>query len=378
MNNIPNVEVIVKKLIEKKSVTPNDDGCQEYIKNELSGYGFVHENINLEDVKNIWLRKGSKRPLLVFAGHTDVVPPGNINEWKTKPFVPEVKDNILYGRGASDMKSSISAMISAVQKFVKDNPDHKGSIGFLLTSDEEGPAKYGTQKVIEKFKKDDIEIDYCVVGEPTSSEKFGDTIKNGRRGSLTGYLKIIGIQGHIAYPELAKNPIHIAGSLISKLNDYEWDNGNKYFPKTSFQISSVKSDEVASNMIPRSIDIVFNLRFSSELTQDDIKNNFKNIISKFNCEYEIDWNCSAEPFITNEGRLTKVLQEAIKETVNINSNLSTTGGTSDARFISQHAKETVEFGPLNKTAHKINENINLQNLTDLEKIYYKVLNKILL
>ena len=378
MNNIPNVEVIVKKLIEKKSVTPNDDGCQEYIKSELSGYGFVHENINLEDVKNIWLRKGSKRPLLVFAGHTDVVPPGNINEWETKPFVPEVKDNILYGRGASDMKSSISAMISAAQKFVKDNPDHKGSIGFLLTSDEEGPAKYGTQKVIEKFKKDDIEIDYCVVGEPTSSEKFGDTIKNGRRGSLTGHLKIIGIQGHIAYPELAKNPIHIAGSLISKLNDYEWDNGNKYFPKTSFQISSVKSDEVASNMIPRSIDIVFNLRFSSELTQDDIKNNFKNIISKFNCEYEIDWNCSAEPFITNEGRLTKVLQEAIKETVNINSNLSTTGGTSDARFISQHAKETVEFGPLNKTAHKINENINLQNLTDLEKIYYKVLNKILL
>tara|TARA_B100001778_G_scaffold318984_1_gene308034 strand:- start:292 stop:1428 length:1137 start_codon:yes stop_codon:yes gene_type:complete len=378
MNNIPNVEVIVKKLIEKKSVTPNDDGCQEYIKSELSGYGFVHENINLEDVKNIWLRKGSERPLLVFAGHTDVVPPGNINEWKTKPFVPEVKDNILYGRGASDMKSSISAMISAAQKFVKDNPDHKGSIGFLLTSDEEGPAKYGTQKVIEKFKKDDIKIDYCVVGEPTSSEKFGDTIKNGRRGSLTGYLKIIGIQGHIAYPELAKNPIHIAGSLISKLNDYEWDNGNKYFPKTSFQISSVKSDEVASNMIPRSIDIVFNLRFSSELTQDDIKNNFKNIISKFNCEYEIDWNCSAEPFITNEGRLTKVLQEAIKETVNINSNLSTTGGTSDARFISQHAKETVEFGPLNKTAHKINENINLQNLTDLEKIYYKVLNKILL
>ena len=378
MNNIPNVEVIVKKLIEKKSVTPNDDGCQEYIKNELSGYGFVHENINLEDVKNIWLRKGSERPLLVFAGHTDVVPPGNINEWKTKPFVPEVKDNILYGRGASDMKSSISAMISAAQKFVKDNPDHKGSIGFLLTSDEEGPAKYGTQKVIEKFKKDDIKIDYCVVGEPTSSEKFGDTIKNGRRGSLTGYLKIIGIQGHIAYPELAKNPIHIAGSLISKLNDYEWDNGNKYFPKTSFQISSVKSDEVASNMIPRSIDIVFNLRFSSELTQDDIKNNFKNIISKFNCEYEIDWNCSAEPFITNEGRLTKVLQEAIKETVNINSNLSTTGGTSDARFISQHAKETVEFGPLNETAHKINENINLQNLTDLEEIYYKVLNKILL
>ena len=378
MANISNVETIAKKLIEKKSVTPNDDGCQEYIKDELSDYGFKHENINLEDVKNIWLRKGFDSPLLVFAGHTDVVPPGNIDEWETKPFEPRVKNNILYGRGASDMKSSISAMISAAQKFVENNPNHKGSIGFLLTSDEEGPAKYGTQKVIEKFKKDNIEIDYCIVGEPTSSEKFGDTIKNGRRGSLTGYLKIIGIQGHIAYPELAKNPIHIAGSLINELNNYKWDDGNKYFPKTSFQISSVKSDEVASNMIPRSIDIVFNLRFSSELTQDDIINSFKNIISNFDCEYEVDWNCSAEPFITNEGYLTKVLQEAIKETVNIDSNLSTTGGTSDARFISQHAKETVEFGPLNKTAHKINENIDLHNLIDLEKIYYAVLSKILL
>ena len=378
MANISNVETIAKKLIEKKSVTPNDDGCQEYIKDELSDYGFKHENINLEDVKNIWLRKGFGSPLLVFAGHTDVVPPGNIDEWDTKPFEPEVKNNILYGRGASDMKSSISAMISAAQKFVENNPNHKGSIGFLLTSDEEGPAKYGTQKVIEKFKKDNIEIDYCIVGEPTSSKKFGDTIKNGRRGSLTGHLKIIGIQGHIAYPELAKNPIHIAGSLINELNNYKWDDGNKYFPKTSFHISSVKSDEVASNMIPRSIDIVFNLRFSSELTQDDIKNNFKNIISNFDCEYEVDWNCSAEPFITSEGYLTKILQEAIKETVNIDSNLSTTGGTSDARFISQHAKETVEFGPLNKTAHKINENINLHNLIDLEKIYYAVLSKILL
>ena len=378
MANISNVETIARKLIEKKSVTPNDDGCQEYIKDELSDYGFKHENINLEDVKNIWLRKGFDSPLLVFAGHTDVVPPGNIDEWDTKPFEPKVKNNILYGRGASDMKSSISAMISAAQKFVENNPNHKGSIGFLLTSDEEGPAKYGTQKVIEKFKKDNIEIDYCIVGEPTSSEKFGDTIKNGRRGSLTGYLKIIGIQGHIAYPELAKNPIHIAGSLINELNNYKWDDGNKYFPKTSFQISSIKSDEVASNMIPRSIDIVFNLRFSSELTQDDIKNNFKNIISNFDCEYEVDWNCSAEPFITSEGYLTKVLQEAIKETVNIDSNLSTTGGTSDDKFISPHAKETLEFGPLNKTDHKINENIDLHNLIDLEKIYYAVLSKILL
>ena len=378
MTNITNVEKIVKKLIEKKSVTPDDDGCQEYIKNELSKFNFIHQNINIENVKNIWIKKGSSKPLIVFAGHTDVVPPGNIKEWKTNPFKPEIKNNILYGRGASDMKSSIAAMVSASQRFVKDNPNHNGSIGFLLTSDEEGPAKYGTKKVIEKFKKDKIEIDYCIVGEPTSAEKFGDTIKNGRRGSITGNLKVLGVQGHIAYPDLAKNPIHYVGDLINKLNNFEWDNGNKYFPKTSFQISSIKSDNVASNMIPGSVDVIFNLRFSNELTQETIKEKFKNILNDLNCEYEISWNCSAEPFITNEGKLTKILQDTIKETIGINSVLSTTGGTSDARFISKHAKETIEFGPLNKTAHKINENISLENLVSLEKIYYNVLCKILL
>ena len=252
MTNISNVEVIAKNLIEKESITPKDGGCQEYIKNELADYKFKHENIDVENVKNIWLRKGSCEPLLVFAGNTDVVPPGNIDEWNTDPFKAEVKSNVLYGRGASDMKSSIASMVAATQRFIDNNPNHKGSIGFLLTSDEEGPAKYGTRKVIEKFKREKINIDYCIVGEPTSSKKFGDTIKNGRRGSLTGNLKLIGVQGHIAYPDLAKNPIHFAGNLISKLNNYEWDAGNKYFPKTSLQISSIKSDEVASNMIPRS------------------------------------------------------------------------------------------------------------------------------
>ena len=378
MNNISNLEIIAKNLIGRESITPKDGGCQEYIKNELLDYKFKCENIDLEDVKNIWLRKGSKEPLLVFAGHTDVVPPGNLDEWNTDPFKPEVKNNILYGRGASDMKSSIASMISATQRFLKNNPNHKGSIGFLLTSDEEGPAKYGTRKVIEKFKKENTNIDYCIVGEPTSSNKFGDTIKNGRRGSLTGYLKVIGIQGHIAYPDLAKNPIHCTGLLINELNNYSWDNGNKYFPKTSFQISSIKSDEVASNMIPGSTDIVFNLRFSNELTQDDIKNKFEELLSKINCKYEISWSCSAEPFITNEGELTRILQKAIKDTVGIDSSLSTSGGTSDARFISQHAKETVEFGPLNKTAHKVNESIDLNDLNNLEKIYYATLCEILL
>ena len=224
MSELFKAAVIAKKLIEKKSITPNDEGCQEYIKNELANYEFSCENINIEDVKNIWLRKGSEKPLIVFAGHTDVVPPGNIDDWDTNPFNPEVKDNILYGRGASDMKSSIAAMIASTQRFITDHPKHKGSIGFLLTSDEEGPAKYGTQKVIEKFKKNNTDIDYCIVGEPTSSKKFGDTIKNGRRGSITGHLKIIGIQGHIAYPELAKNPIHDAGTLINELNNFKWDN----------------------------------------------------------------------------------------------------------------------------------------------------------
>ena len=378
MTNITSVEIIAKKLIEKKSVTPDDSGCQEYIKNELSKFNFVHQNIDIENVNNIWIKKGSKKPLIVFAGHTDVVPPGNIDEWETDPFKPEIKNNILYGRGASDMKSSIAAMVSAAQRFVENNPNHNGSIGFLLTSDEEGPAKYGTKKVIEKFKKDNIDIDYCIVGEPTSSEVFGDTIKNGRRGSITGNLKVLGIQGHIAYPDSAKNPIHYVGDLINKLNNFEWDNGNKYFPKTSFQISSIKSASVASNMIPGSVDIIFNLRFSNELTQEIIKRKFKEILSDLNCEYEIFWNCSAEPFITNEGHLTKILQDTIKETININSVLSTTGGTSDARFISKHAKETIEFGPLNKTAHKVNENISLENLANLEKIYYNVLCKVLL
>jgi succinyl-diaminopimelate desuccinylase len=369
---------IAKKLIEKKSITPNDNGCQEYIKNELSNYKFSCDNLNYKDVKNAWLRRGTNKPLVVFAGHTDVVPPGNIDEWKTNPFIPEINENILYGRGASDMKSSIAAMISATERFIKNNPDHNGSIGFLLTSDEEGPAENGTKKVIEKFKKENIEIDFCIVGEPTSSKIFGDTIKNGRRGSITGHLKIIGVQGHIAYPELAKNPIHYAGDLINEMNNYTWDNGNKYFPKSSFQISSIYSDKVSSNMIPSTVNIIFNIRFSNELDQNKIKEKFKKILSKLNFKYEIDWSCSAEPFITDEGKLTKVLQKVIKEAINIESTLSTSGGTSDARFISQHAKETIEFGPLNHSAHKINENINLDDLMNLEKIYYGVLCELLL
>ena len=378
MNEKAKVIDIASQLIQKKSVTPDDDGCQEYIKEELEDFNFECVNLNLENVSNLWLRRGDKKPLVVFAGHTDVVPPGNLEEWKTNPFEPVIKDNILYGRGASDMKSSLAAMVSATQKFIVENPKHNGSIGFLLTSDEEGPAKYGTKKVIEKFKEEQMSIDYCIVGEPTSNKIFGDTIKNGRRGSITGNLKIFGVQGHIAYPELAKNPIHLAGKLIDILNTFKWDEGNKYFPPTSFQISSISSDKVASNMIPSWTNLVFNLRFSNELTQHSIKDIFEKILTKNNLNYSIEWNCSAEPFITKEGDLTKVLQKVIENKIKVKANLSTTGGTSDARFISTHANETIEFGPLNSSAHKINENIKIDDLIKLEDIYYGVLCELLL
>lgn len=378
MNEKAKVIDIASQLIQKKSVTPDDDGCQEYIKEELEDFNFECVNLNLENVSNLWLKRGDKKPLIVFAGHTDVVPPGNLEEWKTNPFEPVIKDNILYGRGASDMKSSIAAMVSATQKFIVENPKHNGSIGFLLTSDEEGPAKYGTKKVIEKFKEEQMSIEYCIVGEPTSNKIFGDTIKNGRRGSITGNLKIFGVQGHIAYPELAKNPIHLAGKLIDILNTFKWDEGNKYFPPTSFQISSISSDKVASNMIPSWTNLVFNLRFSNELTQHSIKDIFEKILTKNNLNYSIEWNCSAEPFITKEGDLTKVLQKVIENKIKVKANLSTTGGTSDARFISTHANETIEFGPLNSSAHKINENIKIDDLIKLEDIYYGVLCELLL
>jgi len=378
MNEKAKVIDIASQLIQKKSVTPDDDGCQEYIKEELEDFNFECVNLNLENVSNLWLRRGDKKPLVVFAGHTDVVPPGNLEEWKTNPFQPVIKDNILYGRGASDMKSSLAAMVSATQKFIVENPKHNGSIGFLLTSDEEGPAKYGTKKVIEKFKEEQMSIEYCIVGEPTSNKIFGDTIKNGRRGSITGNLKIFGVQGHIAYPELAKNPIHLAGKLIDILNTFKWDEGNKYFPPTSFQISSISSDKVASNMIPSWTNLVFNLRFSNELTQHSIKDIFEKILTKNNLNYSIEWNCSAEPFITKEGDLTKVLQKVIENKIKVKANLSTTGGTSDARFISTHANETIEFGPLNSSAHKINENIKIDDLIKLEDIYYGVLCELLL
>ena len=370
---------ILSNLISKKSVTPEDDGCRDYIFSELKEFGFELRDLSENNVKNSLIFQSSKKsPNILFAGHTDVVPAGNINDWDSDPFTPTIKDNVVYGRGCSDMKSSIACMIAATKRFVLENPDHNGSIGFLLTSDEEGPADFGTKVAIEKMKDLGYVPDFTIVGEPTSSKILGDTIKNGRRGSITGELIINGVQGHIAYPELAINPNHYTGKIINDLIKHNWCSGNKYFPATSLQVSSIISDQVASNMIPAKVKVIFNLRFSSELTEDKIKSTVKSLIDAHEVDYDISWTCSAHPFITNEGKLTDTLKAAIRKTIHHDPVLSTNGGTSDARFISKVSNETVEFGGINQTAHKINENINIDDLFSLEKIYHESLCLLLL
>lgn len=370
---------ILSNLISKKSVTPEDDGCQDYIFSELKQFGFELRDLSENNVKNsLIFQSGKKSPNVLFAGHTDVVPAGNINDWDSDPFTPTIKDNVVYGRGCSDMKSSIACMIAATKRFVLENPNHNGSIGFLLTSDEEGPADFGTKVAIEKMKDLGYVPDFTIVGEPTSSKTLGDTIKNGRRGSITGELIINGVQGHIAYPELAVNPNHYTGKIINDLIKHNWCSGNKYFPATSLQVSSIISDQVASNMIPAKVKVIFNLRFSSELTEDKIKSTVKSLIDAHEVDYDISWTCSAHPFITNEGKLTDTLKAAIRKTIHHDPVLSTNGGTSDARFLSKVSNETVEFGGINQTAHKINENINIDDLFSLEKIYHESLCLLLL
>lgn len=370
---------ILSNLISKKSVTPEDDGCQDYIFSELKEFGFELRDLSENNVKNsLIFQSGKKSPNVLFAGHTDVVPAGNINDWDSDPFTPTIKDNVVYGRGCSDMKSSIACMIAATKRFVLENPNHNGSIGFLLTSDEEGPADFGTKVAIEKMKDLGYVPDFTIVGEPTSSKTLGDTIKNGRRGSITGELIINGVQGHIAYPELAVNPNHYTGKIINDLIKHNWCSGNKYFPATSLQVSSIISDQVASNMIPAKVKVIFNLRFSSELTEDKIKSTVKSLIDAHEVDYDISWTCSAHPFITNEGKLTDTLKAAIRKTIHHEPVLSTNGGTSDARFLSKVSNETVEFGGINQTAHKINENINIDDLFSLEKIYHESLCLLLL
>ncbi len=369
---------LAKDLIAIDSLTPNDKGCQRLMIDRLKKIGFEIKDLKFGEVDNFWAIRGNNdnSPVFVFAGHTDVVPVGG--DWQTDPFNPTVIDGMLYGRGAADMKGSLAAMVVATERFIADFPAHKGSIGFLITADEEGPAIDGTVKVCEHLKAQNQNVDYCLVGEPSSSKQVGDVIKNGRRGSLNGRLTIIGKQGHIAYPHLANNPIHLAMSALDELCDAAWDEGNEYFPKTSFQISNINAGTGVTNVIPGTMEVVFNFRYSTESTHEGLQQSVLEILDKHNFEYTLDWEHSGTPFLTPKGDLVNACVDAIKSVKRFESALSTSGGTSDGRFIAPIlAAQVVELGPLNATIHQVDECVNVQDLEDLSKIYYQLLKNIL-
>ena len=368
---------LAKELILKKSITPVDDGCQDLLISHLESLGFTIDKLPSGEVTNFYTRKGNEAPLLVFAGHTDVVPPGPLKEWTSPPFEPTVKNNRLYGRGAADMKTSLAAFIISIEEFLTENKNHKGSIGLLITSDEEGIATDGTVKIVEALKNKKEKIDFCIVGEPTCVSKFGDTIKNGRRGSLSAKLKVKGIQGHIAYPELIKNPIHTVAPVIDELVNTIWDEGNEYFPKTSWQISNINGGTGATNVVPGFVEILFNFRYSSESTSDILMENVEKILDKHQLDYDIDWQHSGEPYLTETGSLVNALSDAVKEITGNDPTISTTGGTYDGRFIAKICDQVVEFGPINESIHKINENVNIDDIETLKNIYKLAILKIL-
>jgi succinyl-diaminopimelate desuccinylase len=342
----------------------------------LNKIGFEIRPLKFGDVDNFWAVHGDSGPLFAFAGHTDVVPAGDENAWNTKPFEPTIKDGYLYGRGAADMKGGLASMVTATEKFIKENPNHKGRIAFLITSDEEGVAVNGTVKVMDYLKANEQKIDYCLLGEPSSTSSTGDVIKNGRRGSLNGVLKINGKQGHVAYPHLAKNPIHLVSPALDDLCNQEWDNGNDYFPATSFQISNMHSGDGVTNVIPGDAQVKFNFRYSTETNKENLQKKVHEILDLYNLDYSIEWSHSGYPFLTPKGALVSACVEAIKKTKGIDTELSTSGGTSDGRFIAQEGTQVVELGPVNATIHQINESVLVQDLDDLSEIYYQVLRNI--
>ncbi len=376
---------LTEQLISQNSVTPADGGCQDLIANRLKAIGFECETMMSGPdhfrVTNLWAVKrgslGTTGSLLSFAGHTDVVPTGPLDKWSSNPFQPTQQDGFLYGRGAADMKTSLAAFVVATEEFVAQHPDHKGSIAFLLTSDEEGPAHDGTVIVCNELKKRGERLDYCVVGEPTSVDQLGDTIKNGRRGSLSGKLKVIGVQGHIAYPHLAKNPIHLMAPALAELASVTWDQGNAYFQPTAWQVSNIHAGTGATNVIPGEVVIDFNFRFSTENTADKLKEKLEAILKKHQLNFTIEWNLSGEPFLTQPGNLSEAMQASIKAETNVSAELSTTGGTSDARFIAKICPQVVEFGPRNATIHQINERVELADIEPLKNIYKGVLEKLI-
>ena len=368
---------LAKSLISKASVTPDDKGCQSIMIERLKKIDFEIHPLKFGDVDNFWATRGNGGPLFAFAGHTDVVPAGNEDAWNTEPFEPTIKDGFLYGRGAADMKGGLASMVTATENFVTENPNHNGTIAFLITSDEEGVAINGTVKVMDYLKENNQKIDFCLIGEPSSSAILGDVIRNGRRGCLNGSLTVKGKQGHIAYPQLANNPIHLVAPALNQLCDEEWDNGNEHFPATSLQISNIHSGYGVTNVIPGELEVLFNFRYSTETTQELLQKRVVEILDDYDFEYSIDWQHSGFPFLTPKGRLVDACVEAISNVKSIEPELSTSGGTSDGRFIAQEGTQVVELGPVNATIHQVNESVLVQDLEDLSRIYSKVLTKIL-
>lgn len=364
---------LAKQLLTEQSITPDDKNCQKILTARLRAIGFEIEEMHFGNTKNFYAKRGNNAPLLCFAGHTDVVPTGDVTQWTFDPFTPTEHNGKLYARGAADMKTAIACFVTACERFIAANPHFSGSLALLITSDEEGDAHDGTTKVVEQLKQRGEQIDYCIVGEPTAVNQLGDTLKNGRRGSLSGNLTVHGKQGHIAYPHLAKNPIHAAAPALAELVATEWDTGNPYFPATSFQISNINGGTGATNVIPAVVNVKFNFRFSTEQTESSLKTRVHEILDKHGLQYDLDWSLSGNPFLTEAGQLTEVAQRAIGEICGIQAELSTTGGTSDGRFIKAIANELIELGFVNATIHQIDEHIELADIDKLSAIYENML-----
>jgi len=364
---------LLTDLITRESVTPDDAGCQDILAQRLIPLGFREERLDFADTQNLWLRRGDAKPLFTFLGHTDVVPTGPLNAWLSPPFEPTIRDGKLYGRGAADMKGGIAAFITAVERFVATHPDHRGSIAVMMTSDEEGIATNGVVKVVEVLEQRREKIDWCLVGEPSSDKKIGDVIRVGRRGSLCAQLTILGIQGHVAYPELAENPIHTFAPALKELTEEIWDRGNEFFPPTSLQVSNINAGTGAENIIPGTVNVLFNLRFCTELNEDIIKQRVHAILDKHGFNYELQWRLSGNPFLTRQGELIDAAHDAIKTVTGNETRDDTGGGTSDGRFIAPTGAQVIELGPLNESIHKINEHIGLDDLEILTSIYEQIL-----
>ena len=371
------VITLAQALIQRKSVTPEDAGCQHMMNERLSAIGFDIESLFFTDTLNTWARKGTQSPHFCFAGHTDVVPTGPEKNWQHPPFAGLIEDGLLHGRGAADMKGSLAAMVVATERFVSKHPDHKGSISFLITSDEEGPFINGTTRVIDTLEERGEKIDMCLVGEPSSRDVLGDVVKNGRRGSLTGFLTIAGVQGHVAYPHLAQNPIHLATPALTELSQTVWDMGNDFFPATSFQISNINGGTGAGNVIPGELEVQFNFRFSTEVTHQQLQQKVNAILQKHNLNYELNWIVNGLPFLTDHGPLVDATVAAIKSVTGLTTNLETTGGTSDGRFIAQTGAKVIELGPRNATIHKVDECVSTDDLIALADIYEQILEQLL-